>query len=60
MLTSTVIVHVYLAAPLSSCDHYWWSNLLFINNLVPFQQGETRQCFYHTWYLVRKLVNATT
>eukprot|EP00903_Cladosiphon_okamuranus_P009857 g9367.t1 len=33
------------------CDRFWWSNVAYINNLVPWHQGETEECFYHTWYL---------
>lgn len=30
---------------------FWWSNVAYINNLVPWHQGETKECFYHAWYL---------
>ncbi|CAM9306129.1 unnamed protein product [Chrysoparadoxa australica] len=37
------------------CDQIWWSNVLFINNLVPWGRGETMECFYHTWYLANDM-----
>ncbi|CAN0072229.1 unnamed protein product, partial [Discosporangium mesarthrocarpum] len=37
------------------CDNFWWSNLLYVNNLVPWHQGETSECFYHTWYLANDM-----
>eukprot|EP00752_Nemacystus_decipiens_P006535 g5886.t1 len=33
------------------CDRFWWSNVTYINNLVPWHEGETKECFYHAWYL---------
>ena len=37
----------------AQCDAQWWTNMLFINNLVPHYQpfGETSECMYHAWYL---------
>ncbi len=37
----------------AQCDANAWTNLLFINNLVPLEQpfGETSECMYHAWYL---------
>ena len=37
----------------AQCDKYAWTNMLFINNLVPGDQkfGETSECMYHAWYL---------
>jgi len=37
----------------AQCDKYAWTNMLFINNLVPSRQkfGETSECMYHAWYL---------
>jgi len=37
----------------AQCDSHAWTNLLFINNLVPWIQpfGETSECMYHSWYL---------
>ena len=37
----------------AQCDKYAWTNMLFINNLVPWRQkfGETSECMYHAWYL---------
>ena len=37
----------------AQCDAQWWTNLLFVNNLVPREQpfGETSECMYHAWYL---------
>jgi hypothetical protein len=31
------------------CDRYWWTNVLFINNLFPYDSTEGDQCFYVTW-----------
>ena len=33
------------------CDRLWWTNLLYVNNLVPWLHAETDGCFYHSWYL---------
>ena len=37
----------------AQCDAQWWTNMLFVNNLVPLNQpfGETSECMYHAWYL---------
>ena len=37
----------------AQCDAQWWTNMLFVNNLVPRNQpfGETSECMYHAWYL---------
>jgi len=32
-----------------NCNSYWWSNLLFINNFIPF--GMNDQCIGWVWYL---------
>eukprot|EP01041_Mallomonas_annulata_P001122 gene1122-2182_t len=37
------------------CDLYWWTNLLFINNLVPYTVPEVDQCFYVSWYLANDM-----
>lgn len=37
----------------NSCREYWWSNLLYINNLYPkYGQGE---CFGWSWYLANDM-----
>ena len=36
-------------ASLKPCNKYWWSNLLFINNLVPWKMGE--EWIGWVWYL---------
>ena len=33
------------------CKRYWWTNMLYVNNLVPFKDTFTEQCFGHAWYL---------
>lgn len=33
------------------CEQYWWTNFLFINDLVPFDDNFARQCRGETWYL---------
>eukprot|EP00611_Tribonema_gayanum_P001511 TRINITY_DN1110_c1_g1_i3.p1 TRINITY_DN1110_c1_g1~~TRINITY_DN1110_c1_g1_i3.p1 ORF type:complete len:735 (-),score=254.96 TRINITY_DN1110_c1_g1_i3:579-2783(-) len=37
------------------CDKYWWSNMLFVNNMVPWRMQETYECFYVTWYLANDM-----
>ena len=32
------------ASSVAPCDDYWWTNLLYINNLYPFAQGVGAQC----------------
>ena len=31
------------------CKKYWWSNLLFINNLIPWKMND--ECLSYVWYL---------
>ena len=38
-------------ALLKPCHDYGWTNLLFVNNFVPFGGPTTETCFYHSWYL---------
>mmetsp|Transcript_1326 Transcript_1326/g.1443 ORF Transcript_1326/g.1443 Transcript_1326/m.1443 type:complete len:620 (-) Transcript_1326:12-1871(-) len=33
----------------NSCNSYWWTNFLFINNLHPWQMG--KECIGWVWYL---------
>ncbi len=33
------------------CRDHWWTNMLYVNNLVPFKDDTTQQCFGHGWYL---------
>ena len=35
------------------CDKYWWTNLLYINNLHPWKFGE--ECIGWTWYLANDM-----
>ncbi|KAK0053757.1 nose resistant to fluoxetine protein 6 [Biomphalaria pfeifferi] len=30
-----------------NCNEYWWSNLLYVNNLI----SASKMCFVHSWYL---------
>jgi len=41
------------ATLVAQCDANAWTNMLFVNNLVPRNQpfGETSECMYHAWYL---------
>lgn len=36
---------------LEPCRRFWWTNLLFVNNFIPFGLPTTESCFYHSWYL---------
>jgi peptidoglycan/LPS O-acetylase OafA/YrhL len=36
---------------LEPCRHSWWTNLLFVNNFLPWGISTTANCFYHSWYL---------
>jgi len=40
---------------LEPCREYGWTNLLFVNNFVPFDLPNTATCFYHSWYLALDL-----
>ena len=31
------------------CKDYWWTNFLFLNNMIPFNRGN--DCLLQTWYL---------
>ena len=33
------------------CKRYWWTNMLYVNNLVPFKNTFNEQCFGQAWYL---------
>ena len=33
------------------CNSSWWTNLLFINNLIPYMNPDTGECIYISWYL---------
>ena len=33
----------------NKCDRLWWTNVMFINNLVPADGSETGGCFYWAW-----------
>lgn len=35
------------------CIQYWWTNLLYINNLVPWPAGS--ECYGVTWYLANDM-----
>lgn len=36
---------------LRTCSWLWWTNFLFINNIVPFDNNALSQCRAETWYL---------
>ena len=40
---------------LRPCREYGWTNLLFVNNFIPFDLPNTATCFYHSWYLALDL-----
>ena len=33
------------------CNSFWWTNLLFVNNLMPYMNTDTEECIYISWYL---------
>ena len=33
------------------CERLWWTNFLFVNNLIPTDGSETDGCYYWAWYL---------
>ena len=35
------------------CDHYWWTNILYINNFYPTVYSD--QCYTITWYLANDM-----
>ncbi|XP_074653885.1 nose resistant to fluoxetine protein 6-like isoform X2 [Tubulanus polymorphus] len=37
----------------TSCNKYWWTNLLYINNFYP--QHEMKQCMDWSWYLANDM-----
>ena len=39
----------------SRCDEYFWTNLLFINNIYPYEAVSEDQCFYVSWYLANDM-----
>ena len=36
---------------LEPCRQFWWTNLLFVNNFLPWGMPTSKTCFYHSWYL---------
>lgn len=36
---------------ISQCNESWWTNLLFVNNLIPYMNTDTGECIYISWYL---------
>jgi peptidoglycan/LPS O-acetylase OafA/YrhL len=36
---------------LQPCRDSWWTNLIFVNNFLPWGVSTTANCFYHSWYL---------
>ena len=36
---------------LEPCKQFWWTNLLFLNNFLPWGMPTSKTCFYHSWYL---------
>lgn len=36
---------------LRPCRQFWWSNIFFLNNFIPWGAPTTDTCFYHSWYL---------
>jgi len=34
-----------------SCQDWGWTNVLFLNNIVPWQHNFQRQCLGYTWYI---------
>ncbi|XP_033120843.1 nose resistant to fluoxetine protein 6-like [Anneissia japonica] len=39
----------------NTCANYWWTNLLYINNLYPFPGSLTTQCMSWAWYLANDM-----
>eukprot|EP01123_Difflugia_compressa_P015214 TRINITY_DN842_c0_g2_i1.p1 TRINITY_DN842_c0_g2~~TRINITY_DN842_c0_g2_i1.p1 ORF type:complete len:402 (-),score=44.85 TRINITY_DN842_c0_g2_i1:27-1133(-) len=39
----------------SSCEKYWWSNILYINNMVPWEDNLISQCMPWGWYLANDM-----
>lgn len=37
------------------CNLYWWTNVLFINNLYPYSLLDTGECLYVSWYLANDM-----
>ncbi len=37
------------------CSKYWWAQLLFIGNLVPFFEEATEGCMYWSWFVTTDL-----
>ena len=36
---------------IEGCGEYWWTNILFINNIYPASKVLSQQCMPWTWYL---------
>jgi hypothetical protein len=38
------------------CDMYFWTNIVFVNNLVPYDISESDECFYISWFVLVPLL----
>lgn len=43
------LIYNYKSLIVANCNDYWWSNLLFINNFVPWAMFD--ECIPWVWYL---------
>jgi peptidoglycan/LPS O-acetylase OafA/YrhL len=43
--------HAQTAGAATFCNKWWWSNLLYINNVVPFDTPGASTCMGWSWYL---------
>eukprot|EP00026_Physarum_polycephalum_P004720 Phypoly_transcript_04743.p1 GENE.Phypoly_transcript_04743~~Phypoly_transcript_04743.p1 ORF type:complete len:617 (+),score=51.21 Phypoly_transcript_04743:168-2018(+) len=44
---------MYKGSSVPACDKYWWTNMLYINNLHPWTYGDG--CFGWSWYLANDM-----
>ncbi|XP_038051428.1 nose resistant to fluoxetine protein 6-like isoform X2 [Patiria miniata] len=47
--------HAMFEGAAEACRKYWWTNLLYINNLYPFPGDLSLQCLGWSWYLANDM-----
>ena len=62
-VTIAVIPYIYYGPGWESvvkqskdCREYWWTNILFVNSLIKYPDGEKNTCVAVSWYLVDDMI----
>ena len=44
-----MVMYVVILGSVDKCNQLWWTNFLFVNNIIPLNGSETSGCFYWAW-----------